>query len=60
MAFLIFPYVFDTPKNANPTKSTQILHASDANPMPIPHTKLRKRRLKDKKTDGRKDRKTER
>ena len=42
MAFLIFPYVFDTPKNANPTKSTQILHASDANPMQIPHTEHRK------------------
>ena len=43
MAFLIFPYVFDTPKNANPTKSMQILHASYANPMQIPHTEHRKR-----------------
>ena len=43
VAFLIFPYVLDTPKNANPTKSMQILHASDANPMQIPHTEHRKR-----------------
>ena len=43
VAFLIFPYVLDTPKNANPTKSMQILHASYANPMQIPHTEHRKR-----------------
>ena len=43
VAFVMFPYVLDTLKNANPMKSKQILHASDANPMQIPHTEHRKR-----------------